>query len=175
MAEYSFQWGDETVEVVVEATEAGYAVTLDGVTTLVTAAHVRDGELDLAFEYGRRLTAWTASDGEKRWVALSAGPQAGRAFELAVPQPASRRVRARQADGHETLTAQMPGVVRRVLVREGDQATRGQTLIVLEAMKMEIRINAPEAGTVTAVSVAEGDSVERGQRLVELDAGVDAA
>jgi len=167
MPEYSFQWGDEIVLVVVEPMETGFAVTIDGVTTLVTAASPRSGELDLSWEDGRRLVTWLAAAGAQRWVALASGPQAGRAFELTVPQPASRRRRARHADGRETLAAQMPGVVRRVLVREGAQAARGQTLVILEAMKMEIRINAPEAGTVTAVSVREGQSVERGQQLVQ--------
>jgi biotin carboxyl carrier protein len=170
MPEYRFQWGDETVVVAIEAAGASYAVIIEGDTVLVRAVSTRAGEWDLAWEDGRRLVAWVAAAGNQRWVALAAGPQAGRAFELSRPQPASRRTRARQAGGRETLAAQMPGVVRRVLVGKGEQVIRGQTLLVLEAMKMEIRINAPEAGTVTAVSVAEGQSVERGQRLVELSA-----
>jgi biotin carboxyl carrier protein len=170
MPAYRFQWGNETVVVAIEAAGEGYAVTIEGGTALVRAACTRPGELDLAWDDGRRLVAWVAADANQRWVALAAGPQAGRAFELSGPQPAPRRTRARQAGGRETLAAQMPGVVRRVLAGEGEQVIRGQTLLILEAMKMEIRINAPEAGTVTTVSVAEGQSVERGQRLVELSA-----
>jgi biotin carboxyl carrier protein len=62
----------------------------------------------------------------------------------------------------------MPGVVRRVLVGQGERVERGQVLIVLEAMKMEIRVSAPHAGVVETISVREGESVERGQGLALL-------
>jgi biotin carboxyl carrier protein len=64
----------------------------------------------------------------------------------------------------------MPGVVRRVLVAAGDEVSRGQVLILLEAMKMEIRVTAPHAGRVERVSVVEGQPVDRGQTLVALKA-----
>ena len=169
-AEYRYVWMNETVAVTVESAGSGYALPIDGDTSQVTTANVRSGELILGWEDGRRMVAWVAATGKQRFVALGVGPQAGRAFELSVHQTPSWRTRKRQADGRETLVAQMPGVVRRVLAREGERVARGQTLAILEAMKMEIRVNAPEAGTVTAMPVAEGQAVERGQRLVELEA-----
>lgn len=62
----------------------------------------------------------------------------------------------------------MPGLVRSVLVREGDSVEKGQALVLLEAMKMEIRVAAPHAGKVIEVLVAAGETVDRGQRLIEL-------
>ncbi|MCB9457792.1 MAG: biotin/lipoyl-binding protein [Anaerolineaceae bacterium] len=62
----------------------------------------------------------------------------------------------------------MPGQVVNVLVAVGDSVTRGQTLVVLEAMKMEIRVAAPGDGTVRRLLVAQGDVVERGQLLLEV-------
>ena len=56
----------------------------------------------------------------------------------------------------------------RVLVEEGQAIEAGDVLVVLEAMKMETEITAPEAGTVGAVLVAAGDAVSGGQVLVEL-------
>jgi len=50
----------------------------------------------------------------------------------------------------------------------GDAVALGQTLVILEAMKMEIRVPAPHAGRVAAISVREGQVVDRGQALVEL-------
>ncbi|MBC7812830.1 MAG: acetyl-CoA carboxylase biotin carboxyl carrier protein subunit, partial [Burkholderiales bacterium] len=82
--------------------------------------------------------------------------------------PAARsRPRGRSSAGGD-LTAQMPGLVREVLVSEGDTVERGQTLLILEAMKMEIRVSAPTDGVVKRLLVAVGDVVERGQRLAEL-------
>jgi biotin carboxyl carrier protein len=62
----------------------------------------------------------------------------------------------------------MPGLVRGVLVKAGDSVERGQALVLLEAMKMEIRVSAPHAGKVAKVLVSPGETVDRGQRLIEL-------
>ena len=63
-------------------------------------------------------------------------------------------------------TASMPGKVIQVLVSEGESVDKGQSLIVLEAMKMEQTMTAPEAGVVAAVNVVEGDQVDAGSVLV---------
>jgi biotin carboxyl carrier protein len=62
----------------------------------------------------------------------------------------------------------MPGQVRIVNVNAGDLVTKGQTLLVLEAMKMEIRIQAPQTGKIKAVLVKPGQTVEREQILIEM-------
>jgi biotin carboxyl carrier protein len=62
----------------------------------------------------------------------------------------------------------MPGQVVKILVAEGEAVRRGQPLMVLEAMKMEIRINAPRDGHVTRLLCQPGQVVERGQTLLEL-------
>jgi len=67
------------------------------------------------------------------------------------------------------LEAPMPGLVRLVAVEVGDAVQRGQTLVVVEAMKMEIRITAPEPSRVVKIHCLVGDQVERGQVLVDLD------
>ncbi|MGQ9909180.1 MAG: biotin/lipoyl-containing protein [Candidatus Flexifilum sp.] len=69
---------------------------------------------------------------------------------------------------HRIVTAPMPGQVRAVLIQPGDAVHVGQTLIVLEAMKMELRVTAPVDGQVTAIHVEAGQNVARGQRLADL-------
>jgi propionyl-CoA carboxylase alpha chain len=69
--------------------------------------------------------------------------------------------------------APMPGGVVRVAVAEGDTVTRGQVLVVLEAMKMEHAVNASAAGVVTEVNVSVGDQVETGRILAVVDTGSD--
>jgi methylmalonyl-CoA carboxyltransferase 1.3S subunit len=71
------------------------------------------------------------------------------------------------ADG-QGVRAPLSGSVARVLVEEGQAIEAGDVLVVLEAMKMETEITAPEAGTVRAVHVAVNDSVSGGQVLVEV-------
>ena len=71
--------------------------------------------------------------------------------------------------GDGALLAQMPGTVLAVNVAEGDRVAEGQTLGVLEAMKMELALKAPFDGTVTSVGAATGDQVALGALLFEVD------
>ena len=75
---------------------------------------------------------------------------------------------AHDAGAGGTISAPMPGTVLRVDVAPGDTVRARQTLLVLEAMKMETPVSSPFAGTVTAVHVAAGDRVAGGALLVEL-------
>jgi 3-methylcrotonyl-CoA carboxylase alpha subunit len=74
-------------------------------------------------------------------------------------------------EGHrgKGLVAPMPGLVLRVLVKEGERVRTHQTLVVVEAMKMEHAIEAPHDGIVKKVHCAEGGRVTEGQLLVELE------
>ena len=67
--------------------------------------------------------------------------------------------------------APMPSKVLQVLVSTGESVTEGQSLVVLEAMKMETTLAAAEAGTVTEVRVGVGDQVDAGALLVVVDPG----
>ena len=63
----------------------------------------------------------------------------------------------------------MPGLVLELLTKEGQSVSEGDTLLVLEAMKMENEIKSPTAGTVSRISVEDGEAVQKGQLLIELD------
>ncbi|MSU88337.1 ATP-grasp domain-containing protein [Rhodobacteraceae bacterium 2CG4] len=77
---------------------------------------------------------------------------------------------AEAADATDTLTAPMPGFVRRVAVVAEAHVEEGDPLLVLEAMKMEHTLRAPRRGSVARVDVAEGDQVARGALLITLRA-----
>jgi len=72
--------------------------------------------------------------------------------------------------GEITVAAPMPGLVKAVLVTEGDTVSKGQRLLVLEAMKMENDLTSPQAGTVTKVTVRPGTIVDGGKALVVIEA-----
>jgi biotin carboxyl carrier protein len=68
------------------------------------------------------------------------------------------------------VKAVMPGIVVELLVAEGDTVTRGQPLLILEAMKMQNEIEATSDGVVGAFHVEEGQAVGAGDKLVRIDA-----
>jgi 3-methylcrotonyl-CoA carboxylase alpha subunit len=63
----------------------------------------------------------------------------------------------------------MPAIVRQVLAQAGQAVKRGEALVVLEAMKMELRLAAPRDGTVRSVACEVGQTIKRGQVVVELE------
>ncbi len=67
-----------------------------------------------------------------------------------------------------SLASPMPGTVVKVLVSEGDRVAKGADLVVVEAMKMEIRIEAPADGVVRAVRKRAGEPCDAGEILVEV-------
>ncbi|MES2447080.1 MAG: biotin/lipoyl-containing protein [Bacteroidota bacterium] len=64
------------------------------------------------------------------------------------------------------VKAPMPGLVLNVLVNEGDEVKKGDSLLVLEAMKMENMIKSPTDGTVKKIEIKQGDKVEKNQVLI---------
>ena len=73
------------------------------------------------------------------------------------------------AAGSVQVTAPMPGKVVAVKASVGQAVKKGEVVLVLEAMKMEIPVVAPEDGTVASIDVAVGDTVEAGAVLATLN------
>ena len=137
-----------------------YVATMDGKTVSVQVIRAEDGRMDLLID-GQRVNAHVSSDMAKRWVTIN-----GQTIMLTKTSGAKQGVRHDHAGG---LIAPMPGQVRSVSVSVGDVVKKGQTLLTMEAMKMEIRIQALKDGTVKALHVAQGQTVEREQILIEME------
>ena len=100
--------------------------------------------------------------------ATAAVPTAAPAAPAApAPAPAPAAAPAAPA-GAETINAPMPGNIVNVQVKAGDTVTKGQVLLVLEAMKMENEIMAPRDGVIAGVHVNKGDSVDSGKLLISM-------
>ena len=139
----------------------GFVVTLGERTFEVELLHAGEGWLELLVD-GRRVRAQVSSDQDTRWVTVD-----GRTSRL---NRSSGAGAGRGAHTHaSSLTAPMPGQVRAVNVAAGDSVHKGQTLIVVEAMKMELRVQSPRDGVVGRVFVSVGESVEREQVLIEVN------
>lgn len=105
--------------------------------------------------------AWVAAAGAVRWVFIN-----GDVYELSEPGPKNRR---RGAAHESTLMAPMPATVRSIAVTIGDRVKPGDTLIVLEAMKMELPVRAAAAGTIRTINCREGELVQPGVALIAME------
>lgn len=70
----------------------------------------------------------------------------------------------------DRLTSIIPGLILELFAKPGDKVRMGQSLLILEAMKMQNHITAPREGFIKRFHVAPGDTVTKGQVLVELEA-----
>ena len=120
---------------------------------------VEDAPGQMRITSASAVPAWAIAVGDTRWVFVD-----GRVYELTEARQAPR-VRSGPLG---SLSAPMPATVRRVLVKEGDTVKRGDSLIILEAMKMELPVRASSAGVVQAVRCREGELVQPGVALIEI-------
>lgn len=162
----SFEHNSQSTSLDLTPTGAGksYRATIGNRSVAVEIIQSQDGRLDLLID-GERVTAYVSSDNTKRWVTING--------QTVVLTKSSGTRRSGHGHHHAAgeLTAPMPGQVRAVNVSEGDTVTKGQTLLLLEAMKMEIRIQASQDGIVKKLFVQQGQTVEREQILVTVEDG----
>ena len=95
-------------------------------------------------------------------------PVAPKAAPKAAAAPAAKPATTGTA-GSVKINAPMPGKIVDVKVKVGDAVKKGQTVLVLEAMKMENDIVAPEDGTVASINAAVGSAVEAGETIATLN------
>jgi len=113
---------------------------------------------------GRWETVYVAGPPHDRWVFWN-----GRVFRGDFGSAtAGRHVAA--APAKQSLTAPMPATVVAIHVGPGDRVSRGQVVMLLEAMKMELPVRAPNDGSVSAVHCKAGDLVQADAVLLDLDA-----
>jgi 3-methylcrotonyl-CoA carboxylase alpha subunit len=115
---------------------------------------------------------YRVTDGDQTWTVAVAGPPDnrwvwidGRVLRLDAPSTG----RSRGRDARNELSAPMPATVVSVLVHVGATVARGDTLIMLEAMKMELAIRAPRDGVVKAIDCRPGELVQPGLQLLTLE------
>jgi acetyl/propionyl-CoA carboxylase alpha subunit len=158
---FSFEQNSQAIPIELIPSGKSYHAMIGDQALNVEILQATEGKLELLID-GKRVTAYVSSDNAKRWVTVN-----GQTVVLTKLSGAKRK-----SAGHDhasELAAPMPGLVRAVNVHEGEAVTKGQTLLLLEAMKMEIRIQAPRDGKVMKLSVKQGQTVEREQVLIEIE------
>mgnify|MGYP001276450905 CR=1 FL=1 len=97
----------------------------------------------------------------------------GKTFQIEIPDAAPVAKKKRSGGGKKkksgTVSANIPGKVVTVEVKQGDEVVEGQVILILEAMKMQNEIQAPVTGTVTSVNCEEGQAIEANIPLVIIE------
>ena len=153
--------GDRTATVQVRGTPDAAEVRIDEGDAVAAWATLDGVDLEVGWRGGGSRYVFAEVDGTA-WIGRD-----GDAWMLR-EQEALAAARRSVTSGGPVL-APMPGTVTAVHVSEGEAVTAGQTLLVLEAMKMEHRITAPTDGTVRDLSVGAGDRVEIDRELLVVD------
>ena len=139
--------------------DAEGAVRIDDTTFTVTPA----GPGLYVVDDGRqRWHVAVADAGDVRWVSVD-----GQVAIVELEAGGIGRPRKKTAAA-AAMMAPMPATVVKVLVKSGQPVREGETVLVLEAMKMELPIRAPRDGIVTAVHCEQGELVQPGVALVDL-------
>lgn len=155
-------------EVEVERVAGGFEVSIDGERRKVDLVCLNGRLASLRYtDDNRSHHVSYQRQGGGRWR-VAVGEQE---FDFAVLSPieASGSDLADLGSGASCIEAPIPGKVVSVSVAEGDEVEPGQSMVVLEAMKMENELTVERAGRVAKVLVAAGDTVETGAVLVELE------
>ena len=111
-------------------------------------------------------THYTVEMEKKPKAAPAPKPIARPARPAAAPAAAAP---AKPAAAKSGVKSPLPGVILDIKVKEGDMVKKGQTVVILEAMKMENSINADKDGKITAINVSKGESVLEGTDLVIIE------
>ena len=156
MGKYNFRINGHDYQVDVNSVEGGIAdVTVNGTDYKVELADA----VPAPAQQAARPAPQTVSTGAPAVTpqATAPAPQAAQTATPTVPQGKG-----------EVVTAPLPGVILDIKVKVGDAVKAGQTVAVLEAMKMENEIESTASGTVTAVNAGKGDSVLEGAAIITI-------
>ncbi len=156
---------DETFEI--EINEDG-VILVNGEERIVDFRELREGELYSLLLDHQSFEGAVEERDEIFHVLL-----AGDLFEVQVTDERSRRLASAfmafgDTGGEVSIRSPMPGLIVRVPVEVGQAVSKGETVIILESMKMENELKSPKDGTVHRVNVAAGESVEQNKVLVTI-------
>ncbi|MGJ6964532.1 acetyl/propionyl/methylcrotonyl-CoA carboxylase subunit alpha [Streptosporangium sp. G11] len=131
-----------------------------------------EGELGTAEEPGERERITVEVGGKRLEVVLPSGLAAGNAGSAArsaskAPRRGGGRVAKKAVDG-DSLVSPMQGTIVKIVAADGDTVAAGDTIVVLEAMKMEQPLAAHKAGTVTGLAASVGQTITSGATICEI-------
>jgi len=166
--EYDFRVGENVHTIAAEKKGERWLVAVDGRAMDLDVVAAEPNTYSLLTDAARASRVVVVRDGPTRYVALDG-------HVVTLEEPAAEGYRPADEEdvvaGVQTIRAPMPGKVVKVAVAAGAAVTKGQTVVVVEAMKMEHPLAAAGAGTVQKIMCAEGQNVDASQPLAEVAVG----
>lgn len=161
---HAFKISEREVEVELSRSDSGYRLHSDDGCIPVQIRTSHDGHAILTVA-GISREVVLATHGDDVFVHLD-----GEAYQLRYEHPLERLAAAGAGSADDRVRAPMPGSIVSVTVKAGDAVTKGQTLLVMESMKMETTIIAPRDGVIASVSFAQGQTFDRDALLLTMEA-----
>ncbi len=163
---YEVTVAEKVYRVELVRTEQEWKCKLDGRELPLDVISAQDGMLSLLLQ-GKSYEVKQETVGAESSVVVGQ-----ERFSASVRDPRSFRSRRRAGaseQGVMKIKAPMPGKIVRILAPAGSQVEMGQSVLVIEAMKMQNELKAPKNGVVKKINIAEGAAVEAGQALAEVE------
>lgn len=160
---HAFKFGDQLVNVELSRSAQDYRL------------HFQDRQIAVSLEQGADGRAWLSVDGCRRPVVVAThGDDVfvhldGESYQLRYQHPLDRLAAELGGAGEDRILAPMPGSIVSVAVAAGEAVTTGQTLLVMESMKMETTITAPRDGVIAEVMMEVGQTFDRDAALLSLE------
>ncbi len=161
MAKYQYTVKGVDYEVEIQDIEGNIAnVTVNGIPFEVEMKQpVKAGKQKVKLSEERRV--------KSEEINSSSAPQSAKA-SADLQSAASSGQTVNAGDAGKTVVAPLPGTINEIKVKVGDKVNAGDTVVILEAMKMQNNIEAETSGTITSINVNKGDAVMEGDTLVTI-------
>lgn len=157
--------GDDRVTVEISGDTGNRKIRIGGTEIECDWVRIDAGHYSLIID-GRVLDALVNVDSEGCVVASNQGAFS---FRVLDPRRSAFRHRPEGPAGVQRIAAEMPGRIIRVLVEKGEEVVHDQSLLVIEAMKMQTEIRAPKNGTVKELAASAGANVSAGDFLMSIE------
>ena len=164
--EYEFKVEDKVYSLKVEFKDGNYKIELDGKNYDINAESISSNTISFLVD-GKTLTAYLAGSDGKVYVSIN-----GEEFCIEKPDEKSKKDFAGEyahIGEKGFVSTPMPGKIVKIMVKVGDEVRKNQTLVIVEAMKMENEIKSPTVAKIKKINFKEGDIVDTGQPIVELE------
>lgn len=160
---HAFKMGDTEHNLELSRTSQGYCLYLADRVIPVNLKAGADGRARLMVN-GESCEVILATRGDDVFIHLE-----GEAWQLHYEHPLERLAHQAHGGTDAAIRAPMPGSLVNLLVKPGDAVTKGQTLLVMESMKMETSIVSPRDGVVAVVHYEKGQTFDRDALLLTLE------